>query len=238
MRRVAAALAAAAALAGCDTLLPDPAPPPGAAPPQAFVARGHEPSWRLDLDGRALRFATGPDGTATDATTADPRPAGAGRRWDAVAQGRPLTVVAVERVCTDTMTGMPHPLAVSVAFDGRTWHGCGGEPATLLGGGPWVVEDVDGRGIIDRSRITVVFLPDGRVGGRASCNPWAGRWTLDAERLAIVGLTVGDAACAPALQAQERRVLDALAQTRRFEITPDGALRLLGPGPGGLLARR
>jgi heat shock protein HslJ len=219
----------------CRAGAPSAGAPPG---PASFVARGHEPSWRLDLDGRTMRFATGPQGTTVEAATPAPEPAGAGRRWAAIADGRTLAVVATERVCTDTMTGMPHPLEVAVDRDGRRWTGCGGEPAALLGGVEWVVEDVDGGGIIDRSRITVTFLPDGRATGLASCNRWSGRWTLDAERLAIAGIAVGTRECAPSLAAQERRVLAALARTSRFGITPEGALRLLGPGPGGLLARR
>jgi heat shock protein HslJ len=209
--------------------------PPG---PPSFAARGHEPAWRLDLDGARIRFVPGMDGAAIEAPTPAARPAGAGRRWAASAQGRPLTVTATERVCTDTMTGMPHPLEVSVGRDGRDWRGCGGEPAMLLGGAEWVVEDIDGGGIIDRSRATLVFLPDGRVVGRASCNEYAGRWTLDAERLSFGSLAGTTKACAPALMLQERRFLDRLKAVSRFEITPEGALRLLGDGPGSLLARR
>jgi len=209
--------------------------PPG---PPSFAARGHEPAWRLELDGARIRFVPGMDGPAIEAPTPAARSAGAGRRWAASAQGRPLTVTATERVCTDTMTGMPYPLEVSVGHDGRDWRGCGGEPAMLLGGAEWVVEDIDGAGIIDRSRATLVFLPDGRIVGRASCNEYAGRWTLDAERLSIGGLASAAKACAPALMLQERRFLERLKAVSRFEITPEGALRLRGDGPGSLLARR
>jgi len=209
--------------------------PPG---PPSFVARGNEPAWRLELDGARIRFVPGLDGAAVEAPTPAARPAGAGRSWDATAQDRPLRVTAIERVCADTMSGMPHPLEVTVERDGRRWRGCGGEPATLLGGTEWVVEDIDGGGIIDRSRATLRFLPDGRIAGRASCNDYVGRWTLDGERLRVDGLGSTLKACAPALMAQERRVLDRLRSASRFEITPDGALRLLGDGPGGLLARR
>jgi heat shock protein HslJ len=209
--------------------------PPG---PPSFAARGHEPAWRLELDGARIRFVPGMDGAAIEAPTPPALPAGAGRRWTASAQGRPLTVTATERVCTDAMTGMPHPLEVSVGHDGRDWRGCGGEPAMLLGGAEWVVEDIDGGGIIDRSRATLVFVPDGRIVGRASCNEYVGRWTLDAERLSIGNLAGTMKACAPALMLQERRFLDRLGAVSRFGITPEGALRLLGDGPGSLLARR
>ena len=45
-------------------------------------------------------------------------------------------------------------------------------------------------------------------------------------------------ACDPALMAQERRFLDALAAVRRFEIAPDGALVLVADDGPRLLARR
>jgi heat shock protein HslJ/uncharacterized lipoprotein YbaY len=216
------------------------APGAGSAPgPAAFVARGNEPAWRLDLDATRLRFAPGTDGAVVEAATPVALPAGAGRRWLASAQGRPLEVTAIDRVCSDSMSGMPHPMTVSVRWDGRDWSGCGGAPASLLAGGEWVVEDIDRAGIIDRSRATLDFEPDGRLAGRASCNTYAGRWTLTGESLRIDGLAAGTRACAPSLMAQERRFLDRLATVVRFEITREGALRLLDAGgAGSVLARR
>jgi heat shock protein HslJ len=210
--------------------------------PESFVARGNEPSWRLDVTAGRIRFVPGMDGPAVEAPIPPAQPAGAGRRWVADAGGGPLTVVALDRVCTDSMSGMPHPLTVTVEHGGRTWNGCGGEPASLLRGPEWIVEDLDGRGIVDRSRATLAFLPDGRIAGRASCNDYAGRWTLDGERLTIAGIGTTTKSCAPALANQERRFLDRLRAVAGFEIRPDGALRLRGPAPGDgdgtILARR
>jgi heat shock protein HslJ len=45
-------------------------------------------------------------------------------------------------------------------------------------------------------------------------------------------------ACEPSLMEQERRFLDALDATRRFEIAPDGALVLLADDGPKLVARR
>ena len=219
----------------CATHAPTAGAPPG---PPSFVARGNEPAWRLDVDPRRLRFTPGPDGATVEVDAPAPSAAGAGRRWSATALGGPLTVTAIERVCADTMSGMPHPLAVSVERAGRTFTGCGGEPATLLRGAEWVVEDIDRRGIIDRSRASLAFLPDGRLVGRASCNPYTARWTLDGERLAVGGITLGDRVCAPSLMDQEARFVERLRAVSRFEITPEAALRLLDDGAGSLLARR
>lgn len=216
------------------------ASPPGAGawPTRVpFTARGTEPFWRLDVDARRIRFVPNLDEPAVEAPTPASRPAGAGRRWDAEAPGAPLTVSVSDRVCTDPMAGMPHPASVTVAWRGRTYEGCGGEPASLLRGAEWIVEDIDRRGVIDRSRATLSFGPGGRISGRASCNDYAGRWTLDGESLRIVGIAVGARACAASLADQETRFLDRLRAVRRFEIAPDGALRLLDDA-GVILARR
>jgi heat shock protein HslJ/uncharacterized lipoprotein YbaY len=214
------------------------APGAGAWPTRApFSARGTEPFWRLDVDARRIRFVPNVDAQAVEAPTPAPRPAGAGLRWDAEAHGAALTVRVADRVCTDPMAGMPHPASVTVAWRGRTYEGCGGEPASLLRGAEWIVEDVDRRGVIDRSRATLAFGPRGRISGRASCNDYAGRWTLDGESLRITDVAVGARACAAALADQEARFLERLRAVRRFEIAPDGALRLLDDA-GVILARR
>ncbi len=211
----------------------------GAAPlATPFAARGNEPFWRLDLDARRIRFVPNLDAAPIEAPTPAPRAAGAGRRWDADAPGGRLSVVATERVCQDSMSGMPHPATVSVDWGGRRFEGCGGDPASLLRGGEWIVEDVDRGGVIDRSRATIAFGANGRVSGRATCNDYVGRWTLDGESLRIADLAVGARACAPALMNQEARVLERLRAVRRFEIAPDGALLLRGDDAGRILARR
>ncbi len=219
----------------CVATAPGAGAPPTTVP---FAARGNEPFWRLDVDARRIRFAPDVDAQAVEAPTPAHRPAGAGRRWDAEAQGGPLTVIVADRVCADTMAGMPHPATVTVEWRGRAYHGCGGEPASLLRGAEWVVEDIDRRGIVDRSRATLVFGPGGRFSGRASCNDYAGRWTLDGESLRITELAVGARACVPALANQEARFLERLRAVRRFEVAPDGALLLRDDAAGVILARR
>ncbi len=215
------------------------APGAGAAPlAPPFVARGNEPFWRLDLDARRIRFVPGLDAEPVEAPTPAPRAAGAGRRWDADAPGGRLSVVALDRVCHDTMAGMPHPATVTVDWAGRRFDGCGGEPASLLRGTEWIVEDIDRGGVIDRSRATLGFGPNGRIAGRASCNDYTGRWTLDGESLRITDVATTSRACAPALMKQEARFLERLRTVRRFEVSPDGALVLRDDGAGRVLARR
>lgn len=203
-----------------------------------FAARGNEPSWRLAIDPTRIRFQPAPDAAPVEAPTPASRAAGAGRRWDADAPGGRLAIVVLERVCEDTMSGMPHPASVAVDWGGRRFAGCGGEPAGLLRGPEWVVEDIDRGGIVDRSRATLAFAPDGRIVGRASCNDYTGRWTLDGESLRIAGLATASRTCAPALMRQEARLVERLHAVRRFAIAPDGALVLHDDRDGRIVARR
>lgn len=107
-----------------------------------------------------------------------------------------------------------------------------------LQGAEWVVEDIAGAGVIDRSRATVNFGADGRIFGRASCNNYTGEYVLTGAELAVSRLAATEKACAPALMEQERRFLDILQQARRFTLTPEGALILYAEDDRTLTARR
>jgi heat shock protein HslJ len=136
------------------------------------------------------------------------------------------------------MTGMPHPHAVEVVVDRRKLAGCGGDPATLLHGREWVVADINGKGIVDRSRATLDFFDDGRVAGRASCNNFTAQYTLTGETLTVSKAAGTMMACEPALMAQERLFLDVLQNVRRFDLRPDGALVLQTDDGRAITARR
>lgn len=122
--------------------------------------------------------------------------------------------------------------------NGLTLNGCGGDPAALLQGGEWVVEDLRGGGIVDRSRITLNFGTDGRVGGAASCNRYTAAYALSGEGLTISKAAATMMACAPALMQQERLFLDLLAQVRHFTLDATGALVLHAADGRTISARR
>jgi heat shock protein HslJ len=103
--------------------------------------------------------------------------------------------------------------------------------------GTWVVEDILGGGIIDRSRITLEFS-ERRVAGNASCNSYQGAWSLVDEQLSIVDVAVTMKACPEAIMNQERRFLDALAAADGIRVDDTGALFLTSGGNDLLLARR
>jgi heat shock protein HslJ len=198
-------------------------------------AQGNEPSWSLAL-GTTLHFRTGDTTVETAAPAAQIRDGV--RRHEGVVQGRAISVAIREQRCVDTMSGMNHPLSVEVSFDGRTYRGCGGSPGELLTGGEWVVEDIGGGGIIDRSRATLNFRDDGRLAGRASCNSYAGTYALTGESLTIGKAATTMMACAPSLMAQEQRFLEILQQVQRFEISATGALVLIDRTGRTITARR
>jgi heat shock protein HslJ/uncharacterized lipoprotein YbaY len=102
----------------------------------------------------------------------------------------------------------------------------------------WIVEDINGGGIIDRSRATLVFGPDGRLSGRGSCNAYTGRYAMTGDGVTVSGIAGTKMSCAPSLMAQEARFHEVLRDVKRFEIRADGALVLHTDDRRSILARR
>ena len=199
---------------------------------EPFRASGNEPFWSLMLEHGSLTLNRLNEGElpAQDYATGD-------NKGEYVSRGDPrIRLQVTDELCHDNMSGMPYPQRVSVEVDGSTLKGCGGNPARLLQGAEWVVEDINAGGIIDRSRVTLNFWQDGRITGRASCNNLMGQYQLSGEGLSIGQVATTRMACAPALMAQEQRVLDTLAQVQRFDFDQTGAL-LLHAAEGSLKAR-
>lgn len=115
-------------------------------------------------------------------------------------------------------------------IEGRAYPECvtvsATEPASPLLGREWVVEDIDGRGLIDHSRVTLLFDEQGRVAGRASCNHYTAGYERSGVQLTIKGPATTRMACVPALMDQESRFLALLGQVRHFQVQADGALVL------------
>jgi len=219
------------------TAQPRPAPP--AALPLPFAAVGHEPGWRLDIagDGR-ITLVTDYGSTKLSLAARAPEPVAGGRRYAGNADGRVVVVTVIDTICEDTMTGLPRPNTVVVTLDEDALRGCGGDPATLLHGATWVVEDVAGSGIAAGSRATLTFGTDGRVTGSASCNTYTAGFVLTGEGLTIQKAAATRKACAPALMAQESAFLALLEAVTRFEIASDAALVLHAPDGRSIRARR
>lgn len=203
-----------------------------------FRARGNEPGWQLEIRENRLTLVTNYGETRIEAATPAAETTPAFRRYVAKTDGADLTATIFNRPCADSMSGMPHPNTVEVLLAGKTLQGCGGEPAVLLQGAEWVVEDINGAGIVDNSRATLHFSADGRVAGRASCNTYTGAYTLTGEGLTISKAATTRKACSPALMRQEEAFLEVLRNVQRFEVTPDGALILHAGDRRTITARR
>jgi len=194
-------------------------------PEQPWRARGNEPGWHLDIAAGRIVLVTDYGAQRREA----PLPAAelepgvvvyAVADWDAV-------VRIADTLCHDTMTGMPYPRTVTVELPERTLRGCGGEARDLLLGPVWVVEDIAGAGVVDASRATLDFRPDGRLAGRASCNRYTASYALTGEGLTLSPGASTRMACAAALMEQEQRFLAALEEVARFDVDATGALLLL-----------
>jgi len=116
--------------------------------------------------------------------------------------------------------------------------GCAGVGAAAppVLAGQWRVEDLDGRGVLDRVSPTVTFA-DGGVSASAGCNRLSGAFEQSGARIRIGPLVSTRMACSPALMEQERRLATSLQAVNTVAGAEGGAVRLAGPGGASLLLR-
>lgn len=94
----------------------------------------------------------------------------------------------------------------------------GAPAAAPLVGSEWRLEDLGGRGVLDRVQATLAFPEAGRVAGNSSCNRFFGSYTLMQDRIALGQLGGTRMACAEAVADQETRYLAALQKAQRLEV--------------------
>lgn len=90
--------------------------------------------------------------------------------------------------------------------------------AQSLLGTRWLLEDLSGRGVLDRLQSTLAFPEPGRVSGMAGCNTFSGALSLSGNRIGLSALAVTRKACQPAAADQESRYLEALSRAERIRI--------------------
>jgi heat shock protein HslJ len=99
-----------------------------------------------------------------------------------------------------------------------------GTPPTAqsLAGSSWLLEDLSGRGVIDRIPVTLSFTEPGRVSGNASCNRYLSTAQVTAEgRLSVArGTSIATTRmmCTPVQMQQEQRYLEALDAAGRMYV--------------------
>ena len=204
----------------------------------SWTARGNEPGWLLEISDEAITFTTQEGETLTIEPVPRPIRAEDIEVYATSAEGDAFTLVAANKVCSDAMSGMPHPKTVVVAINGNAFVGCGGEPVSLLVG-EWRIEEIAGQPVVAGSETSLSFTLDGSINGNASCNRFFGGFTLTGEGLTLSSGGTTMMACAAELGEQESRFLGALEEVSRFESLSDGRLRLLDVnGKAALTARQ
>lgn len=101
------------------------------------------------------------------------------------------------------------------------------EKLPALIGPEWLVEDINGEGVIDRSRATVQITDEGRVAGSATVNRYFGKATVKEDSVTFGMLATTRKMGPPALMKQESKFLKAMAEVRSYEIKDTALLHLL-----------
>lgn len=101
------------------------------------------------------------------------------------------------------------------------------KPAPALKDVWWQAEDIGGKGIIDRSDITLMIGSDGKIGGKSGCNGYSASYQITDDKLKITSPLIGTRmACAPALMNQEQNFQKLIETAVSITISPEGALIL------------
>lgn len=123
--------------------------------------------------------------------------------------------------------------------------GMKGEPPALGGsleGGPWLVEDLNGGGILDNARFELTFDPGdqntSQVAGRSGCNRFGGSWQQNGASVKFGPLISTMMACPPALMDLERKFLSTLEAVTTVSFDATGAALLKAPDGQAIKLRR
>lgn len=106
-----------------------------------------------------------------------------------------------------------------------------------LVGPEWFIEDIAGRGVIDNSAASMTFLFGGSLAGNASCNRMLATYEQSGGGVSISLSGTTMMACPPALERQERHLLELLPQVVSYEIDATGTLILRTAAGESITAR-
>ncbi|MCA9075856.1 MAG: heme-binding protein [Planctomycetaceae bacterium] len=92
----------------------------------------------------------------------------------------------------------------------------------------WLVEDIQGRGVVDNAQTTIQFSKDGSITGDTGINRYMAKATIEVHEIEIEpGPVTTRAAGPPALMDQETQFLATLSKVNSYHIDEHGLLHLL-----------
>jgi heat shock protein HslJ len=100
----------------------------------------------------------------------------------------------------------------------------------------WLVEEIGGARM-QAPVPTLEFRPEGRIGGKASCNNYGGAYKTEDGKIAVSNVFATKMACPEPQMAQERALLAALEGENSFAMT-GGTLTIDGNDGRKIIARR
>ncbi|WP_417445454.1 META domain-containing protein [Kangiella sp.] len=191
-----------------------------------FTARGNEPGWLLTVNNDQFELIADYGQTTISDVFAKQPLLRVGHMLEMKSEQGNLTLLAENKLCHDSMSGVPYPYTVSIKTEEETLIGCGGEPRSLLTKNSWSVLTVANNMLAEESRISLNFNAESQLSGIASCNRYTSSYNLTGEGLTVSPITTTLMACEPSLMEQEANFLKHLANVSRFDITEHGQLIL------------
>ncbi|CCV06077.1 conserved hypothetical protein [Mesorhizobium metallidurans STM 2683] len=91
------------------------------------------------------------------------------------------------------------------------------KPAAVFGQS-WLVEYIDGIGVISEPQATFRIGEDGKAGGSGPCNVYFATAKVDGSAIAISGIGSTFKACAPDVMAEEKALFGALARAASYHV--------------------
>ena len=93
--------------------------------------------------------------------------------------------------------------------------------------GNWLIEDIEGRGVVDNAQTTIEIARDGSTTGSTGVNRYMAKATIEGQNIKIEpGPATTRAAGPPALMDQESKFLAALSKVKQYRIDNTGRLHL------------
>ncbi|MER9229874.1 META domain-containing protein [Mesorhizobium sp. M0437] len=106
--------------------------------------------------------------------------------------------------------------------------------AASVFGQSWLVEYIDGVGVIAEPRATFRISEAGKAGGSGPCNVYFATARVDGSTIAISDIGSTFKACAPQVMAEEKALFEALAKAASYHVDT-GKLVIIDSGGRDIL---